>query len=496
MYDDLVIRNQKFDNSKYTDENFMYSNQLVDVPAINNYVTYLFGRENDMFPLSFLTEGSGNIKRKTFKSNDTQYTWAVMGSMNYINRIVRLSNSNLATPGLGFTYFKAVFETDSIPKDFGAVTPDHKNRVRTTGEPVRLGDKEYEYEFQIFGGEPTESVALGNFMAGSAWVMTTPTVAQSQSTGNRNIRTTPGKMTNQLSLHRYTMNIAGNAKNKVTTFSFKTKNGGTTNMWIPEEMFQFEMRRRVLAEDELWYSVYNRDTKGNITTIDKETNQPVPTGAGVKQFIQAAGNHMYYTTMTLDLIEAQINRIKVNRTDGSMPNIVIYGGAGAKREFQQAIKSTAVNSQYYEKLGHEEIKSLGMDLQFGKYFTAFRTIDGTIITFVEAGIFNKGPRAKMDIANGRMINQFPVESYNMVFLDHGRDAETGESNIQMVKEEGRELITGIYRGMTPIPSEWGAVNTPLLSTDKDVASYEVMYSSGIAITNATTSFWFEREFTN
>ena len=489
-----IIRNQTFDTSKYLDENFLYSNKLVDIPTISRKITYLYGKDTDMFPLSFLTEGQNRITKKTFKSKDTQYTWAVMGHMTFINKMVRISNVAMVEPGKGFTYFKAIFETDIFPKDFGAVSPDHKHLVHITGEPTRLGDKEFEYEFQIVGSNYDEYVNLGNFSSGAAWVMSTPTVPMSKSTGNRSHRTLPGKMTNQLSLHRHTLDIAGNFANKATIYEFDLKGGGTTNMWIPEEMNQFDFQRRVLDEDDLWYSVYNRDSNGNVTLTDRDTKQPIPKGAGVKQFIQSAGNHQYYTTLTLDLLEGMINKIHSNRTDGGVAEIVIYGGAGAKRMFQRAIKDVAVNSQYYQELGAQEIKDIGGSMRFGSYFTSYKTIDGKIITFVESGIFNKGPRAEQDKANGRMIAGFPVESYNMVFLDHGIDQTSGEANIQMVKEEGRELLTGIYKGLTPLPKEWGSVYSDFLSTDRDEASYEMMYSNGIAIKNATTSFWFELDY--
>ena len=326
--------------------------------------------------------------------------------------------------------------------------------------------------------------------------MSTPIVPLTLSTGNRSHRTTPGKMTNQMSLHRRTLNITGNIANKVTAIEFDTEGGGKTSLWMPEEMRQWDYERRMLDEEDLWYSIYNRDAKGNITTIDKETGKPIPTGAGVKEFITAAGGHQYYTTMTLDLLENTINRISINRTDDGPSNIVLYGGAGAKRQFQQAIKSVAVNSQYYEKLGQEEIRNIAGGLEFGSYFTAYKTIDGKMITFVEAGIFNKGARAQQDLRAGRTIDGLPVTSYNMVFLDHSIDSMSGEPNVVMVKEEGRELLTGIYRGLTPLPKEWGNVpQGQLLSTTRDEASYEMMYSSGIAIKNANTAMWFEMEFT-
>ena len=105
-----IIRNQTFDTSKYVDENFLYSGKLVDIPAITKNMTYLYGKDINMFPLSFLTEGNNNVVSKTFKSRDVQYTWPVMGHMTFINKVVKLSNASITEPGKAGTYFKAIFE--------------------------------------------------------------------------------------------------------------------------------------------------------------------------------------------------------------------------------------------------------------------------------------------------------------------------------------------------------------------------------------------------
>ena len=70
--------------------------------------------------------------------------------------------------------------------------------------------------------------------------------------------------------------------------------------------------------------------------------------------------------------------------------------------------------------------------------------------------------------------------------------DDGERNIQMVCEDGREVITGIYKGPTNLPGAWGAVpEGKLLSTKKDEASYEVITSQGINMKNYTTSYWLQ-----
>ena len=108
-------------------------------------------------------------------------------------------------------------------------------------------------------------------------------------------------------------------------------------------------------------------------------------------------------------------------------------------------------------------------------------------------MFDTGSRAEMDRKNGRMYGGFPVTSYTMVFLDHSIDNTSGEANIQLVCEEGREYLYGVYQGITPLPKEWGAYSG-MLSTREDIATYEVMSSQGINMLNGTTSFWAEMIF--
>ena len=133
------IRQQAFDNGKYTEQNFLYNNSLIDVPRLTKNLTYLYGKDSNMFPLSFLTEGNGRVTtKKPVKLNDTQYTWDVTGNIVLTTSVVRLSNSNMTTPGKGITYFKAVFDSNIVPKDYGMITPDGDFIVHVTGEHEKL----------------------------------------------------------------------------------------------------------------------------------------------------------------------------------------------------------------------------------------------------------------------------------------------------------------------------------------------------------------------
>ncbi|MCL5460287.1 hypothetical protein M3M33_16740, partial [Loigolactobacillus coryniformis] len=78
-----------------------------------------------------------------------------------------------------------------------------------------------------------------------------------------------------------------------------------------------------------------------------------------------------------------------------------------------------------------------------------------------------------------------------VFLDQSR-RDDGGRNVELVCEKGREVIYGIYKGMSPLPEMWksvGNTNDIFLSDKRDIASFEVMKSRGIHISNPTTSIW-------
>jgi hypothetical protein len=483
------IKSVAFDSSEYNDTNFLYSNKLIDTPTISANLTYLYGRDEQMFPLTFMSEGQGlYTSTKPIKLNDSQYTWDVMGRMKWTSPVKRLYNSALTKPGLGFQPFQVVMADNWFIGKYGAVSPDHSHQVRIEGEPQRVGVNEFLYTFRIVGSDATEYVSLDNFVEGAFWSMAAPAVPLSKSDGNRSNRMTPGKLTNQFGLYRYSDLIAGNIANKVTNIQF---DGGS--LWMPEQMRQFEINRRVMNENEGWYSEYNRDEFGRITTLDEDTGEEVPKAAGIKQIIQEAGNYSTYTTLSLELIDSIVNRLFVNRVDGGKDNIIMYGGQGAIREWNNAIMNKAIGKNYYEKLGQEEIKNISGGLQFGNYFVSYKDINGRIITIAHNKFFDFGPRAEQDRSNGRMVNQLPIESYNMVFLDHGTNSN-GDRNIIQVKEQGREYIVGVYEGMSPLPAVWKAASSIHKATRKDIATYEVMESNSYCMLNDTTSFWLEKSY--
>lgn len=484
----------EYDSRTYADENLLHGHRLVDPVTLTQSLTWLYGKDSNKFPLLTNTEGQGAYK-SVKPLNDTQYTWPVMGRMKHGSKVVGLVNTSLTKPGLGRTTFEVDFE-DGIPiEQYSMTSPDGEYQVRIQKDlgEVPAAPNRHRYRFQILGASATAYINLENFLPGRYWVMGAPSAAASKGDGNRSNSMTPGKWTNQFGFHRFSKQIAGNISNTATNIEFDLDNGKTTNLWMPFDMKVFELDRRQYQEEDLWYSEYNRDDNGQIYNKDEETGEPIPKGAGIKEILTTVGNYDTYSTLTISKLDSIINRIMANRVDDTPMEIVLYTGAGGKRMFNTALQTAANSNSYYEKVGHETINKKNGYLEYGQYFQSYKTIDGKIISVVETNLFNHGLRAEQDREEGRLINGFPKESYNMVFLDHSRNTK-GERNIQLVAEKGREYITGVYKGITPLPDVWKAVpENSVLSTRKDIATYEVFVSAGINMLNATTSFWLAKE---
>jgi len=486
------LKSVTYNSTVYSDENLLYGNNLIEPASLNNSLTYFYGKDSDMFPLLFGTQGQGIINKvKPKMLNSTEYTWNFMTRMKHTSVIVGLVNSSDTKPGLAHGSFDVIFEDNWLIGQYGLITPDKSHTLRIQGEPTQLGPKEYKYTLALSTADASEYVSLENFVPGTAWVMSAPNVAWSKSDGNRSNSMAPGKLTNQYDIVRFSKQIAGNIANKVTPIEFDLEGGGTTTMWMPFEMKLFELDRRLMLEEKLWNSKYNRDEYGMIHLKDPETGEPIPQGAGVKEILKSVGQHDTYSTLTVSKLDSVVNSIFANRVDKTPMELILYTGNGGLEMFNNAFKNTANANSYYEKLGAEEITS-GKDgrLSYGKYFGQYKTISGHVITVKEANIFNQGTFAEMDRANGNLVNSHPYESYNFILLDHSMTTN-GERNIQFVAEEGRENITGVYRGMSPLPGSWGAFDRLQISTRKDIASYEAMSTGGINILNPYTSYFLE-----
>lgn len=474
----------QFIAEQHTDQNLLYRTGLLSPVELKQNLTYLYGKDSDMFPLLTMTEGNGAIVSKK-PLNDTQYTWKVFGRTKHTSKIVRLYD-NVTKPGFGRTKFRFVMEDNMFHVSYSTRTPDGLYQVRIQSEGRKIGTKEWLYEGVLMTGDETTYITLDNFATGKSWTYGPTSVSAVKSDGTHSNTMVPGEWTNQFGFQRYSKEISGNIANKVVNIEFETMEGGTTNMWMPFEMSLFEKDMRLMLETDLWESEYNRDEYGVIHLIDEVSNEVIPKGAGIKQALRVVGNYDTYSVLTKRKFDNTIKAVFGNRIDDTPMELVLYTGRGGAEMFHNAIMNDALLNQYFTPLGAKAIQGNGF-LTYGTYFNQYRTIDQKLLTIKVTNYFDHGLIAEGQRANGMMYEGYPYESYTMICLDHSRTKDGGR-NITIVAEQGREYITGVYKGLTPLPGSWGAIPEGILSTTKDEAKYEVMISQGISFTNPSTSF--------
>ena len=480
----------QYSKDTHSSANMLLNFGLMDAVTLNKNLTYLWGKDSDMFPLLTLTEGmNSTMGKKPLNGGDSQYKWKIASRMRHTSAIVALL-SNTTTPGLNYQSFEVEMKDNWLIYQYGGVSPDGEHTIRIQSEGKKTSRGTYIYTFQLSGGRADEFIPLSNFENGKYWACSAPSIAASKSNGNRSNSMSFNEATNQFGFYRFSKQITGQYATKLCNIEFDLEGGGTTSYFLPYEMKLFELERKIMLEDQLWFSEYNRDKNGIIHLIDPESQELIPRGAGIKDILKGVNNYDTYSKLTLSKLDNIFTRIYSNRVDDTPTEIVLYCGDGFFREFNAAIMADAKGNQFFEKLGGEAIHSGGDYLSYGTYFNQYRTIDNRIVTLKPVNMFNHGLRAEQDRANNRMYNGLPISSYTAVFLDHSKD-NSGERNIKMVYEEGRENLVGVYKGMTNLPAVWGLVNDIRIATKVDEASYEVISSQGINIDNPTTSFWLD-----
>jgi len=231
MYKLREVSRGRYDDRGYSNEATI-ANLMAEKPAeINSILTYTYGMDDDRFPLTFLTEGQGNTG--VVDIDKVQWDWKTMGRMKFNDYVVWFNAAN-TTPGKGGATFDVEFATHCLIEQYGLIAPDGVTQVRIMVDLGAGAHGGYLYRLKVTNPNPNVYVDLDLLAVGKYWSMTAPTVSESFSDGNRSNTMGPGKMTSQLEFHRYSKQIGGNIANTVVNYEFKTKSGGTTNLWINE----------------------------------------------------------------------------------------------------------------------------------------------------------------------------------------------------------------------------------------------------------------------
>jgi hypothetical protein len=486
MFNNIIIKDV-VDTTGYLSENSLSNSLLTQPDQLTPVITQLSGCYNNKFPLLMLTEGQVDGTQSK-GLNTIEYTYPVQGKKKESEMVFSSNYAITDVVGTNFSTFQLVFKTKFFPK--GTTVMNQFGQIaRITMEPTPVaGASGYLYTLQLFTHDITEQVHPVTLMPGAVWgLFEVAAVSQSLSTGNYTNTQFPGRRKNQISILRKSYQFAGNVANKkVTEFNLTDSSGKASMYWMAYDEYQKEMDWRADKELFLWTSKYNRDANGNITMIDSETGQPIPTGAGM---IQQIRNKRKYTKLTSKIIDDMTGSLYNNMCDTGKMEVTLYCGKGFMREFDDAIKGSQLFSLVAQGSTDQFIQKTMGGLMFGGYFVHYTTQDGHSIRVKELPFLNESSYATTKGVNPE--TGLPWSSYEAYFVDHS--TYNGQRNVQMVHEEGRMHLRGIYQGMskhaaTDFVNYKGNGDYMRLATDKDASSIHFLSTCGVQLFRDTTSF--------
>ena len=478
-----IVHTETFDDKGYTNNISLTQARMTNPDTLNPVITHLMGLESKKFPLLFLTEGQQG-GTKYVEIQDIEYDWPVFGRLKRTDVVVDHDYPADAKPGLGGIMAEVVFKSAWIKNQHTIVSP-RGIRCRVSGKPERVGNG-FKYRLQLIRKSDAEFIPLSEFEPNTTWAMSGgANVTESYSFGNESNKQTPGKLKNQIGILRKSYEIGGNVSQRTTTFQFNV-GGKQTNYWLPFEEWQHEINFKQDCEENLWESQYNRDAYGRITTIDEETQLPIPMGAGILEQIP---NIDTYGILSTQKLTNTITDVTYGATDTENMDIVLFTGKGGKREFSDALMRDANKWRVLDGSMNNTITGSPMGLVYGAAFTQFRHIDGHTITVKELPILDFGGRA--EIAPKHPISGLPLTSYEMHFVDMSK--YDGENNVQLVSQKGRSLIRGVEQGMTLLKGlsygdYKGNAMDINLATSQDKTAIHYLKTCGVAIRRNTHCF--------
>lgn len=474
----------KFDDRGYSNEESIANLQLQKPVEINAFLTYNYGKDDDRFPLTFLTEGRGSAG--VVDVDTVQWTWKTMGRLKFDDFVTYFNTANLK-PGVGGSDFEVHFSTHWFIEQYTLTAPDGHTQVRIQRD---LGESAhgYGYILRLMSPNPDAFVDPEMLAVGKYWSMGAPLVSESYSKGNRSNTMGPGQMTSQLEFHRYSKEIAGNLANVVTEYEFEGGDGGKNKLWINEEMRQFNVTMRIANEERLWMAEYNRNTNGEVALKDMDNGKPIPTTAGMLEICRESNYDTYGEYLTLNKIKRTVGDVLDRDTDDGTMNIVLMGGKGFIEDFDEAMRMDATENGFVTPLGDKMIDGSDAGLTYGKYFRRYKTVDGHTITVKHCSFFDKSTIAETAKKNGIIHPRsgLPITSHQACFIDFS--SYNGHQNVRKVRMKGQIYKAKVLKGLTDVPASWGVPETNFISTEIDMSRFEVKDSLGLQVDTATKMF--------
>jgi hypothetical protein len=481
----IIVHPEGIDTTGFTNENSLVRAMQDRPDTLVPAVTMLMGAWHTQFPLSFMTEGQGFLKKEAI--NHIEYDYPVMGKRVTTSRIKASPYTAGNKPGVGHSDIKVTFDTHLFKKKALVMTPDNTLlQVRDEGLSVPGGG--VQLSFRLVDPNPASFLALDQLTPGTVWGLTGGSpVSNSRSFGTQSTTQYPGKRKNQISILRKSYEMAGNITNRVVEFQFYTEGGKMSRYWVDFEEYQHMLAWKEECETHLWVSEYNRDNLGVIPLTDPDTGLPVPMGAGMFQQIRSNTTYSVFTETLLRTILGDVFR---GAPDTGMMDVVLYTGTGGFDSFDLGMKDSTLFSLIAESgIGSNFVKSKAGGLNLGGYFRSYEHVEGHTITLKKLPMLDHGGYA--DRSARHPVTGRPLSSYEMYFVD--QSTYDGIPNLRMVHQEGRLEIRGLHQGMTLLKgSNFGDykgngryVN---LATPQDATSIHFMSTKGICMLRDTHTF--------
>lgn len=487
----------KFDDRGYSNEESIAYLQIQKPEEINPFITHHFGKDSGRFPLLFMTEGQGKRGMRGIDETNssaigtTQWTWKVTSRLEFTDMVTYFNDAD-TTPGLGGREFEVHFSTHRFINNYTIKAPDG-TQVRIQAD---LGESPYGYAYlvRLIVADPKKFVNPANLKKGKYWSLGAPIVSESFSKGNRTNVQGYGTMTSQLEFRRFTKTIAGNVGNTVINYQMDDGNGKKSNLWINEELRQFNINMRVANEEALWEAQYNRNANGEILLKDRENGLPIPRTSGMLEICKEANYDTYGDTLTISKIKRTIGDvISDSNDDAERMNIVLMAGKGFAEDFDDAIKKDAKDNGFLTPLGDKEIRETANGLEYGAYFRAYKTIEGHTVIVKHCNYFDKGTSAEADRKNGNIHPRtgLPISSHKACLIDFS--TYNGIQNVRLVHQKGRRYHAAAVEGMTKIPASFGLPENSInrAANDVDASSFEIMTSIGLQVDRPEKQLLFE-----
>lgn len=473
----LQLYPAQFNDKEFTSTNNLSKALLTQSEWLAPFVTHaygssaMFGSRN--FPLSFVTEGMGNVKK--ISSTDLSYKYPIIGKPKKTSTISLSYYSGTDTPGRGHTKFRAVFADRWFFKSQSVYSPTGVE-CRIQSDPKQVGGG-WEYEMKVMDPSANAYIALTDLSSGSTWGGSVAKVGKERSRGVESRSYSPFVVTNQLSVVRDTYSVAGNVKNKVMVLEIRA-DGKTFKYWTQWELYLRQLQFKEKCEFDLWWSTFNKDDQGVIHVEDEDSGEVVPSGAGLLQQIP---NSDSYSILTTNKLTALITDIFFNASDSDKVNVEIYTGTGGLREASRAMQTAANAFTLVDTKHIGQGEGEGM-LSLGGYFNVYKHIDGHTVTFKKLNMMDRGIKADSSLRHP--VDNLPLESYNMYCVDNS--VYDGQRNLQYVSEAGREEVNKVIPGMAAVPD--GFNETLFATSDLDASSVQWMKTQGIALMKPTNCF--------